>query len=220
MYGYDGSTLLITYCMMPQSHQLSVNFRTWNSWGCQHGQMPSCSQQHLGLFNIFGVMCICSPGCPTSPATKNNCGATKLGHVDKPRVFDGGLHSSTALSNVNVIVHVMTISGDVIQVGRWWPTMKVTMGGDSFACRKCIFNLMWLGRECEWLESITLLGNMDPHTITMRCWEFSLNLNLSAQFFSSIFMLYTEGPQDRGLYDEWWLRSLQLTGSLTMIDIK
>jgi hypothetical protein len=70
MYGYDGSTSLITYCMMPQSHQLSFNFRKWNSWGCQHGWIPSCSHQHLCLFNIFDAMCSWSYGCPTSLATK------------------------------------------------------------------------------------------------------------------------------------------------------
>ena len=32
--------------LIPQSHQLPVNFRLWNSWGCPDGRMPSCSHQH------------------------------------------------------------------------------------------------------------------------------------------------------------------------------
>ena len=58
--------------VMPRSHQLSVNFRMWNSWGCHHGWMPSCSHQHLNLLNIFVLMYNCSHGCPTSLGAKNN----------------------------------------------------------------------------------------------------------------------------------------------------
>ena len=42
-----------------------------------------------------------------------------MGHVDKPQVFDGGAHASDACPNVDVRVHVMTISG----IAKCWTVM-------------------------------------------------------------------------------------------------
>ena len=63
---------------------------------------------------------------------------------------------------------------------------------------------MWSNRECEWLKSITLLGDVDTYNITVRCWEFSMHLSLSLRNFSRASPCYTifYRPTEQELYGE------------------
>ena len=47
----------------------------------------------------------------------------------------------------------------------------------------------------EFMMSITLLNDMGPQNIVVRCWEFNINLSLLTQF-SSILLPYSKGPQN------------------------
>lgn len=46
------------------------------------------------------------------------------------------------------------------------------------------------------MKFIILLSDMGPHNITIRCWEFNLNMSLPAQFLS-IRPLHYEGPWNK-----------------------